>query len=509
MAKIQTLTYDDKTAGRKVLPLPLDLPFSRYGDELAKLAPAGETKTTIIKLAGGDSIYDIGDNLSEYLSNSKEPDTEVIRIAALAASGEPEGLKLMYALLLAVPPIEILIEELSDFRHVTRMMTRIYEKEAANKELMESEDWFKKKVVLLSISHPLPNSDTPQEELWFGWNEGVRLAFADPDRRWDTAVLERAKVELEALDLRIKTIVSRLDIDLHPDAIIFLSSLSEETKWRIRAVEEARQRTGETTLVIRRKLGERWNEILEELKATELGALIAELFDTQIAKTHPYTQCKTGTAVLKALTTHPAMRIRKSDNLSCLHLFLTHAGRQKLDMMVPPGSKLRILLDFTGFSIDGRILTVDLRRIQSAHFVDNNDLPREVDWAELGKDVGVSYKSLALIYIDNDSFLVKLLDNPKATGKAGVVAVIAQRCRSSRVLGIIANRRELYTGFANKEVPLHLIKNPGKVSLSSLRKFIHVRYVDKMTLIRLANKGSGIREYVRREIQQYLSTFGK
>jgi hypothetical protein len=177
--------------------------------------------------------------------------------------------------------------------------------------------------------------------------------------------------------------------------------------------------------------------------------------------------------------------------------------------MVPPSSHVKMLLELAGFTLDGRILSVDLRRIQAAHFIDEKDLPREIDWAEIGKDGGMSYKSLALIYIDNDSFLVQLLDNAKATGKPGVVSVIAQRCRSPRVLGIIANRRDLYTGYANKEVPLHLLRNPGKVPLTALRKFVHVRYIDKMTLTRLANRGSGIREEVRREIHHYLANFGK
>jgi ribosomal protein S12 len=48
--------------------------------------------------------------------------------------------------------------------------------------------------------------------------------------------------------------------------------------------------------------------------------------------------------------------------------------------------------------------------------------------------------------------------------------------------------------------------NPAKVPLSAVRKFIHVRFMDKATLARLAPKGSSIREDVRREVQQYLSS---
>ena len=121
-------------------------------------------------------------------------------------------------------------------------------------------------------------------------------------------------------------------------------------------------------------------------------------------------------------------------------------------------------------------------------------------------DIEASYKSLVLVYMDNDNFLADLLDNPKAIGKAGVVPLIAQRCRSLRILTLIANRRDLYTGFTNKQVPINLLMNPSRVPLSALRKFVHVRYVDKMTLQRLTNRGSSVREEIRREISRYISS---
>ena len=48
--------------------------------------------------------------------------------------------------------------------------------------------------------------------------------------------------------------------------------------------------------------------------------------------------------------------------------------------------------------------------------------------------------------------------------------------------------------------------NPAKVPLMALRKFVHVRFIDKASLARLAGKGSTIREEVRREVQHYLSS---
>ena len=80
------------------------------------------------------------------------------------------------------------------------------------------------------------------------------------------------------------------------------------------------------------------------------------------------------------------------------------------------------------------------------------------------------------------------------------------RCRSLRVLTLVATRRELFTGFANKNVPLNLLKSPCKIPLTLLRKFVHIRYVDKMSLARLTSRGGGIRDDVRREIQRYLDS---
>jgi hypothetical protein len=113
-----------------------------------------------------------------------------------------------------------------------------------------------------------------------------------------------------------------------------------------------------------------------------------------------------------------------------------------------------------------------------------------------------------MTYMDNDSFLAELLNNPKAASKPGVIASIALRCRSSRILTMIANRRDLYTGFAGKEVPLNLLMNPVRIPVTTLRKFVHVRYIDRPTLQRLSGRGSPAREEIRREISRYLNNLG-
>jgi hypothetical protein len=513
MQYTQTIAYDDKTAGRKVLSFPPELPFASCGEELQRYVPEQHQLDVLADMSAERSIFDRATMLAEFLAAVRAPHEDILRIAQLSATHNAIGLRLMHAALLALPPRQTMVAELAEFTSLNRLMQRIAKKEKAGAALKESEDWFKKKVMLLSLSHPLPNaSDTPSETPWVAWSDGVRLGLADPDPRWDQAVLERAKVELEALDQRIKMLVASLDPERMQNLAGYLFSLSEETRWRRRALDADTDKFGEATLVIQKKVGDRWKEIVAALEQSEAGALVSKLFKAQTSKTHTFPHIKTGTAVLRGLMMHPllARGHKAPDDLSCLMLYVTHAGGGLLELLFGSGAGSKDLASFIelpGFDLNEKMLTLDLKKVPAALFVDDEEVPREIDWFEVQKHKDISYKSLVMSYMDNDNFLAELLNNPKAITKPGVVSVIAQRCRSSRILSTIANRRDLYTGFSNKDVPLNLLLNPAKVSVQSIRKFIHVRYIDRMTLQKLSGRGNQVREEVRREIMRYLSTF--
>ena len=70
----------------------------------------------------------------------------------------------------------------------------------------------------------------------------------------------------------------------------------------------------------------------------------------------------------------------------------------------------------------------------------------------------------------------------------------------------IATDRTLYTGFANRDVPLTCLKNPSNVSVKVLRKFIHVKFVTKIDLKRMAQDKAGVRRELRQEIEKYLDS---
>ncbi|MBN1164274.1 MAG: hypothetical protein JXB45_06825 [Candidatus Krumholzibacteriota bacterium] len=509
MSEIRTIVYDDKAAGRKVIPYPPDLPFHDCRPELAEIFAADEHKNSLINLAQADSIYEITSNLTRYVSIAEEPHREILRIAALAEAGEKSGIQLIYALVLAIPSVNQLALELIDFKNVARVMQSIKSRKSSATELMESEKWFQKKVMLLSLSLPLPNSDAADPESpWFSWNEGVRLAIADPDTRWDEAVLARVKIELEARAFRIRMIAASIDPERRENLAVSLGTLTQEIKWKLQSLNEVRGENDASPLVVRRKLENNWESISQNLRDSVAGRLLADILDSQTFKALSYPQVKTGVAVIKALLMNPLLRraYTEPDILSCLHLFIESCGDGILEILVPRGSDVRVMLDIPGFSQEDKILRIDLSKLLTGSFTDDEGLPLNVDWTRLSLDKSLSFKSLVLSNMDNDSFLVQLLNNPKVINKPGIIPLIALRCRSSKVLSLVASRRELFTGFANKEVPLNLLLNPSKIPVTSLRKFIHVRYVDKMTLMRLANRGGGqVREEVRREIKKYLT----
>ena len=509
MAQFRSITYDTMAAGRKLLTFPPELPFDEYLGELVKYVPQGETKNALVRIAGIRNILERTTALADLLKSSNEPDKEVIGMAALAISADVAGFKLMYGALLAVPPVGVLMNDLAGFSNVNRMMERIARLEQGGGGFKESDEWFKKKVMLLSMSRPLPNADTtPSDRPWIGWSEGVKRAVQSADARWDTAIFERFKIELEAKDHRLKRIVAQLDPEIHENVVMTLFNLHEEVSWQRQIVDEAAHDLDGPSLILLRRLGDRWDGIAASLRKTAVGARIVEMIERQADKNHPYPHLKTGTAVVRSMITHPILRLttRKPDILSCITLFVESAGESILEFVIPVGKKLGDLLDLPGFEKREKILKVDLARVPAAQFVDADEVPVDIDWTDIRKSGKLGFRSLVLSYINNDNFLMELIDNPKATGRQGVISLIAQRCRSSRILSVIANRRDLYTGFSNKEVPVNLLRNPAKVSLTSLRKFIHVRYVDKMSLQSLASRGSQIREEVRREIMHYLSS---
>jgi len=115
-----------------------------------------------------------------------------------------------------------------------------------------------------------------------------------------------------------------------------------------------------------------------------------------------------------------------------------------------------------------------------------------------------SIRKLVLNNLGSVNVLIGFLRNPKIVAMPGLVADVAARSRSLLVLDVIATDRTLYTGFANRDVPLALLRSPCNISIKKLRKFIQVKYVNKVDLKRMAKDKAGIRDEVVKEIDRYL-----
>jgi hypothetical protein len=117
-------------------------------------------------------------------------------------------------------------------------------------------------------------------------------------------------------------------------------------------------------------------------------------------------------------------------------------------------------------------------------------------------------KKLVMTNINNTSILLGLLRNPKVVNKPGMVGFIANACRMPAVLEYIATTKRLHSGFANKDVPLAIVRSPVRLPVKLVRRFIHVKYIRGVELRRLARDKSGLRREIYDEIQDYLGSLG-
>lgn len=133
-------------------------------------------------------------------------------------------------------------------------------------------------------------------------------------------------------------------------------------------------------------------------------------------------------------------------------------------------------------------------------------VPETAEEREEEASVEENIKDLVMGNLNNTSVLLGLLKNSKVIGTPGIVALVVTRCRNMRVIETVCEQRQLHTGYANKDVPLALLRSPMRVPVKTLRRFINVRFVNKIELRRLAVDRSAVRREVADEIVRYLKT---
>jgi len=115
-------------------------------------------------------------------------------------------------------------------------------------------------------------------------------------------------------------------------------------------------------------------------------------------------------------------------------------------------------------------------------------------------------KHLVLTNIQSVSVLLGFLRNPRIVAIPGLVEDVVKRTRNPLVIETIARVRILHTGFANRGVALACLQSPVNLPINTLRKFMHVKFVSKVDLKRMAMDKTGIRKEVGREVKKYLQT---
>ena len=150
------------------------------------------------------------------------------------------------------------------------------------------------------------------------------------------------------------------------------------------------------------------------------------------------------------------------------------------------------------------VLEVLLREDQVHALLEPDGMPR-LAMPEAGNR-SLSLKDLVRSHLRNDAFILGILENPRASSVPGIVEIIAGQSRSLRVLDKITRTPSLHTGPANKNVAAHLLMNPSRIPLTSLRRFMNVRFVSRVDLKQMTRNKSGMRPEVMHEIDLYLRT---
>ncbi len=190
--------------------------------------------------------------------------------------------------------------------------------------------------------------------------------------------------------------------------------------------------------------------------------------------------------------------------------------RRESDLSLWPLSGVRVLGGFLEIPLSGPSLKDGWEnflpcpldehpRAAAPKHRDDDDQDEAEDEAENPEDMTASaIKHLVMSNIMSTSVTLGFLRNPKVIAIPGLVAEVAARTRNPQIIETIATDRALYTGFANREVPRICLQSPCNTSVKTLRKFIHVKYVSKVDLRRMASDRAGMRREVIREIEKYL-----
>jgi hypothetical protein len=480
-------------------------------------------------------------------------------IQILALAGEPAGARLLAALLDANTPGALLLPRLQRFSSCRRLILRLRREErvavhlrdwrtrfetAARFDLEGAEDDGDGAPPAPGFEPPFPLLRLTLQRLVEGCCRQRNPAPEEGER-----LAELIRLEADAYQERVSTLVGAID-PFKVAAVARVLPLLSRADAEIRDVRQliAWIEEGDYAAAFQRRIP-RLHEILDERERERflttiadapdlepLAALLTGLQDNPL----PVRQLAAVAARMMALAhqlVRAGVRRRELDLVAALRIAQLHHRDDRFglplggDLASAVGSVLiapqsgpgagswslaglevvrdELVLRAPGLGLSDRIWRHDLPTGEDADpTLAELAAAAEQEAAASGaetEDLTVSaIKQLVLNSLNSTSVILGFLRNRKITGIPGLVAAVARRSRTVRVLEVIASDRALYTGHANRDVPLACLQSPCNVPVKALRKFVNVKYVSKTELRRLSQDRAGIRPEVAAEIQDYL-----
>jgi hypothetical protein len=236
---------------------------------------------------------------------------------------------------------------------------------------------------------------------------------------------------------------------------------------------------------------QRWREGLDAEKtiaARIVSAWIDWMDETELVGSEP-------AAWVSLLRTLDERRYRKTLHAALILPRRWQAHRLGLKRKPPMG-----LFPPRAVSTSDGYYWLDLSRVLWSRWIGADGLPACPDsWGQEESPV-----QLLKSRLQDEDFCETILDNDRWISRMGVVESIARGSRSLKILLRIAGERKLYTGAANRGVPLALLENPTNIPVTALRPFFNFRYVTRLDMLRLSRGGADVREDVRREARAFM-----
>lgn len=165
--------------------------------------------------------------------------------------------------------------------------------------------------------------------------------------------------------------------------------------------------------------------------------------------------------------------------------------------------QLRDHLLEAGAWIEGNVVSGNFSDRLYTQWIGTNGLSRPLDRKQESKERERQLTGKQLIYrfFNNESVMLRLLDNSEICMVSGAIEYIAKKSRSVPVLSKIASNSTLYAGSNNRGVPEALLINPSKIPLSLLRIFFKPSFFSTAELQRLVLANSQMRPELIAEIR--------